>query len=165
MNATVPYVICIWVAVAVSWFAHASENPSDSNQTKPYQLCLSAFPSNQRLQTFPLKVGQLFSLQFVHSVSLTPVRDIYQIEKDQIIQIAEIFSAHGAGLPSQLNEVDATEWQHQDGQFMLHMRRSIPTLIVRVQADYQNRLIIGQQSYLLAEWHEGAVQLQPCQAY
>ena len=114
-------------------------------------LAISRFPSQ---------------LSFIHSVSLTPVRDHYQAVGRRIVQTAETFQAHGAGLPSGADEPDMTGWERHDGQFVIRMQRPIPRLIVRTDRNYFNRLNLGCRKINLNAWEDQALELTvvPCTA-
>ncbi|QIE45669.1 DUF1850 domain-containing protein [Pseudohalocynthiibacter aestuariivivens] len=101
-------------------------------------------------------------MSFIHSVSRTPVLDTYQIDAGQIVQTSEIFQAHGAGLPSLGNEMNATGWRHENGQFILDLDRPIGAMIVRVQPEYKNTLHIADQTIALASLGHSALRIAAC---
>ncbi|MFX0544171.1 DUF1850 domain-containing protein [Roseovarius sp. S1116L3] len=109
-----------------------------------------------------LEDERVFKLSFIHSVSRTPVTDVYRVENGEILQTAEIFVAHGAGLPSIANDVDATGWRHEDGQFILDMRRKTGPIPLRIQAEFKNTLHIGGTALPLADLGHSALTLAPC---
>ncbi len=125
-------------------------------------LCLSSHPANDLLGTYPLGSDGLFELGFIHSVSRTPVIDAYRIDGKGIVQTSEIFLAHGAGLPSGIDELNATGWRHENGQFILDLDRPIGTMIVRIQPEYKNTLHIADQSITLASLGQPALRIQAC---
>ena len=53
---------------------------------------------------WPLKGGEEFALEFIHSVHQSPVREIFTIEGSMICPVAARFSAFGAGMQSDLEE-------------------------------------------------------------
>ncbi len=117
------------------------------------------FPAEHELGRYPLGDQQKFALTFIHSVSKTPVRDEYRIEGNEIIQTAEIFEAHGAGLPSDTRDAGAVSWESRDGRFILHLQRPIPQLVVRTDRNYRNRLLVGGQEINLCRWEDQALEL------
>jgi len=129
-------------------------------------LSISRFPSSFILGHYPLPEEGAFSLSFIHSVSQTPVRDDYQTLGYRIIQTAETFQAHGAGLPSGADETGVTGWEHHDGHFIIRMQRPIPRLIVRTDRNYCNRLHIDGKEIDLNTWEDQALELAvvPCTA-
>lgn len=126
-------------------------------------LCLTETRGTGALVArLPLGQAATFELSFIHSVSRTPVRDLYRVEDGQIVQTAEIFLAHGAGLPSIANDIDATGWRHEDGQFILDMRRLTGPIPIRIQAEFKNTLHIAGTDLPLAELGHPALTLAPC---
>lgn len=98
-----------------------------------------------------------FTLSFIHSVSVTPVEDIYQISKGadgdyQILQTEERFLDHGQGLPSMNGEPDAHKFEYRDDKFVLYMNRPIGDLIVRLDSRFKNRLHTGMDVINLNQW-------------
>ena len=130
-------------------------------------LAISRFPSQLIVGHYPLPDDGVFSLSFIHSVSLTPVRDDYQAIDCRIVQTAERFQDHGAGLPSGADEPGATGWEHHNGHFIIRMQRPIPELIVRTDRNYRNRLHIGGREINLNAWEDQALEMAivPCTAH
>lgn len=109
------------------------------------------------LSRIPLGPEKNFSLSFIHSVSKTEVIDVYEIRDRDIVQIREIFSAHGAGLPSGPEEPGGIAWERQGSRFVLHMERPIPKLVVRTDKNYRNRLTIQGRTINLNQWEDQAL--------
>ena len=149
--------VLVAVLVACSAFGSRSDHAHSC-------LTISRFPSQVTLGNYRLPEDGGFSLSFIHSVSRTPVRDDYQAIDWRIIQTAETFQAHGAGLPSGVDEPDATGWEHSDGRFVIRMQRHIPRLVVRTDRNYRNRLHIDGQEINLNDWDDQAFELAivPC---
>ncbi|MBO6827600.1 MAG: DUF1850 domain-containing protein [Sneathiella sp.] len=98
-----------------------------------------------------------FTLSFVHSVSLTPVEDIYEVSEKadgslDILQTEERFIAHGQGLPSMNGEPDARKFEYHDNKFVLYMNRPIGDLIIRLDSRFKNRLHTGMDVINLNQW-------------
>ena len=65
-----------------------------------YTLELSSFSDGEILFSQKVQSGDKFILKYTHSVALTPVWEIFIIDKDyQIVLIETDFLDHGAGLP------------------------------------------------------------------
>ncbi len=127
----------------------------------PY-LAILTFPHEAPLARIALGADGAFALSFIHSVSLTPVRDDYVLNADGTIrQTAEVFVAHGQGLPSGVDDPGALAWQHEDGHFRLILDRPIPRLVVRTNRDYQNRLHAAGETVDLNQWRDQALHLRP----
>ncbi|WP_010138118.1 DUF1850 domain-containing protein [Oceanicola sp. S124] len=126
-------------------------------------LCLSETRGGQALvKRVPLGPDATFELSFIHSVSRTPVTDTYRIEDGRILQTSEIFMAHGAGLPSIANDMDATGWRHENGHFILDMNRYTGPIPLRIQAQFKNTLHVAGTELPLATLGHSALTLAPC---
>lgn len=122
-------------------------------------LAVSQFPEGRELMRAGLGGEQKFSLSFIHSVSRTPVEDIYRVTGNRIIQTEERFMAHGAGLPSHPEEPGGVSWEQDGETFILKMERPIPKLVVRTDKNYRNRLILGYRTINLNQWEDQALLL------
>lgn len=126
-------------------------------------LCLTETRGKgANIARLPLGDPATFELSFIHSVSRTPVRDLYRVDNGQIVQTAEIFMAHGAGLPSIANDMDATGWRHENGTFILDMHRLTGPIPIRIQAEFNNTLHIAGTDLPLADLGHSALTLAPC---
>ena len=129
-------------------------------------LSIANYRSGQQLACVKLKAGE-FALSFIHSVSLTRVEDVYQIQQQAngnylISQTEERFVAHGHGLPSMETEPDVLDFEHRDGRFILHLDRAINNLIVRLDRRFNNRLDTGQRLINLNQWPDDiGLHIQP----
>lgn len=126
------------------------------------EICLYEGYSDRELARYALGASGSFSLSFIHSVSLTPVTDIYEIRPTGIHQVAEVFEAHGAGLPSFAGDIGATEWHRENGKFILEMDRQFDRIQLRIQREYRNRLHAGEQEITLADFGADVVGMEIC---
>jgi len=135
---------------------------TETNNTHPPGYCLTIrqYPGMEPLASFPLEKENQFALTFIHSVTVTPVRDNYIMTAEGICQTSEIFESHCAGLPYSDKETDATKWEQRDGKFILHMERKIPKLVVRTDKNYKNRLHLSDQTIDLNQWEDQALLLE-----
>jgi len=94
-----------------------------------YTLVLRPFSDGEIIFKQKVQPGDKFTLKYTHSVALTPVWEIFIIDKDyQIILIETDFLDHGAGLPYTTfeNEIFVKE----EGRFKIkNMHRMILTPI------------------------------------
>lgn len=147
-----------WRTLAAGFMLAASQAGAVSLQIDDYRAA-------KPLACIPL-IDHKFSLSFIHSVSLTPVEDLYQIETDEtgeyrIVQTAERFIAHGQGLPSMEGEPDAIAFEHHNGEFVLRLRRPIPDLLVRTDRRFNNRLHTGITTINLNQWRDTGLRIAP----
>ncbi|MEH0020721.1 MAG: DUF1850 domain-containing protein [Desulfobacter sp.] len=124
-------------------------------------LVVARFPGGDELARLRLAAEPEqesgFSLSFIHSVSKTRVTDVYTARPGGIVQTSERFRAHGAGLPSHPDEPGGLSWEKQGDEFILHMERPIPRLVVRTDQNYENRLILGKTTLNLNQWEDQAL--------
>lgn len=158
LNKSIPRVV--WrLTLAVGLLALSQGASAESPERK---LCIyEGYTDNELARYSPDQTGG-FSLSFVHSVSLTPVLDTYEIRQSGIHQTAEIFEAHGAGLPSFAGDVGQTGWHSQNGKFVLEMDRQFSRIQLRIQREYLNTLHIAHQELILADLEAGSVGLEIC---
>ena len=94
-----------------------------------YTLELRPFPDGELIFKQKVKPGDKFILKYTHSVALTPVWEIFVINKDyQIVLIETDFLDHGAGLPYTTFENEI--FVEEEGRFKIkNMHRILPTPI------------------------------------
>jgi len=94
-----------------------------------YTLDLRPFSGGEIIFKQKVQPGDKFTLKYIHSVALTPVWEIFIIDKDyQIILIETDFLDHGAGLP--YTAFDQEIFVEEEGRFKIkNMHRVIPTPI------------------------------------
>ena len=94
-----------------------------------YSLELRSFSDGEIIFKQKVQPGDKFTLKYTHSVALTPVWEIFIIDKDyQIILIETDFLDHGAGLP--YSAFDQEIFVEEEGRFKIkNMHRVIPTPI------------------------------------
>ena len=94
-----------------------------------YSLELRSFSDGEIVFSQKVQPGDKFTLKYSHSVALTPVWEIFIIDKDyQIILIETDFLDHGAGLP--YSAFDQEIFVEEEGRFKIkNMHRVIPTPI------------------------------------
>ncbi|WP_417455564.1 DUF1850 domain-containing protein [Kiloniella sp.] len=126
-------------------------------------LCLYDGYSNRELVRYTLDESHKFSLSFIHSATLTPVMDIYEVRSSGIHQIAEIFETHSAGLPSFAGDVGTIKWRQQDGKFILEMDRQFTRIQLRVQREYLNSLHLGEFVITLADLKAKVLGIEMCE--
>jgi len=94
-----------------------------------YTLELRPFPDGELIFKQKVQPGDEFILKYTHSVALTPVWEMFEIDKKyQIILIETDFLDHGAGLPYTTFENEI--FVEEEGKFKIkNMHRIIPTPI------------------------------------
>jgi hypothetical protein len=93
-----------------------------------------------------IKPGDTFQLAFLHSIALSEVRDIFEVDSDyRLVLIETRFQGQGTGLPSNLAP---GEELHREGDWfrISGMRRVIPAISWRIQSQWRNRFRFGNDS-------------------
>ena len=92
-----------------------------------YTLELRSFSDDELIFKQKVQPGNKFTLKYTHSVSLTPVWEIFIIDDNyQIVLIETDFLDHGAGLPYTTFENEI--FMEEEGRFKIkNMHRFIPT--------------------------------------
>lgn len=104
-----------------------------------YTLELRSFPDGEFIFKQKAQPGDKFILKYTHSVALTPVWEIFIIDKDyQIVLIETDFLDHGAGLPYATFE-DEIFVEEEDRFKIKNMHRIMSTPIYyRIGAEREN---------------------------
>lgn len=63
-------------------------------------LLATDFKTNRYIKSWIIEEGGSFTIEYIHSVELTPVSEIYIIKDDKIVLTESYFKSYGAGLPS-----------------------------------------------------------------
>lgn len=92
-----------------------------------YTLELRSFSDGEVIFKRKVQPGNKFTLKYTHSVSLTPVWEIFIIDDNyQIVLIETDFLDHGAGLP--YAAFGQEKFINEEGKFkIINMHRIIPT--------------------------------------
>ncbi len=129
----------------------------------PVELVLRARPSGDELARTGLDAAGSFALAFRHSVTLRTVVDRYRIEDGAIVQLEQLFDAHGPGLPDAAGP--GLAFEREGDRFRVRMHRPIDRLVLRPTAASENRLLAAGSIDL---WRLGAPVLElapaPCPA-
>ena len=70
------------------------------------------------IMTFPVCEGDEFSVEFIHSVNQSPVKDVFRIENGQIVADRTIYSAFGAGVQTEIEDGQTLEFD-EDGNMVV----------------------------------------------
>ena len=99
------------------------------------------------------KIRDEFTISYIHSVELTEVREIYDVEAKDIILKETYFKSYGAGLPA------TTPYEFEitpDGFRIFDINEVIETLIYRTGAVRANhKLIIEDNEYSFLSFSKG----------
>ncbi len=87
---------------------------------------------------YPMGEGDRFSIEFKHSVNLSPVIDIYEIQGGDIYVEETVYYHFGAGVQTQLNEGETLSYG-EDGSMIvsnIHQQRNNVQYIVGTLYDH-----------------------------
>ena len=101
------------VSGAAFYVVHSRGKNSDAGQSR---LVIKDQDSGKVYDKWPLEEGGEFTIEFIHSVNKSPVRELYRIEDGKIHPFAVRFYTFGAGMYSVLEEGQTFEW---DGDAMV----------------------------------------------
>ena len=121
-------------------------------------LTLAAHPEGVRLSLIALPPDDAtFSLVYTHSVTRTPVTELYRIDGSEVVETEMRFEQHGPGLPTEA-DVGGT-FTRADGRFVVTMDRHLSEIVMQVHRDQSPRLVAGTRMLDLAQWGNRALSL------
>jgi len=114
-------------------------------------LTLTAGDTNNTLFYTPIKDNQEFSIQYIHSIHLTPVTEVFYINKKlEIVVDKTIFDTFSVGIPSDLEEGQTLKIEN--GKFVIsNINRILPYFDQRVgQVVANHQLIVDDKQIALS---------------
>lgn len=110
--------------------------------------------SGKLLHLAPVKVGEQFEVNFVHSVEQTPVREVFEVRRDLSIYLVETaYESFGAGLPTEPDE--GAKFVVEGGKTRITgLDRRIGELLVGVSPVPGHVLKIREETMVLADLAE-----------
>ncbi len=112
-------------------------------------LQASNYKSGEYLKAWLIKRGDIFEVEYVHSVQLTPVSEIYFIDDDYNIILEEsYFNSYGAGLPA----TTPYQFEIRENRFRIYnIKEIMGDLVYRtgaVRADHHIKINNKSYSFL-----------------
>lgn len=92
------------------------------------ELRLMDADTGQVYASYPMSVGQQFSVTFIHSVNKSPVIDTYEVREDGIWLVATKYYTFGAGVPTETEAGETLTYTEDGGMLISGMDRLIPQL-------------------------------------
>jgi hypothetical protein len=116
-----------------------------------YALVLSDLSTGEQYASYPIKIGDEFSITFTHSVNKTPVTDYYKITSiNAIDNIACKYYGFGAGVQTELNEGETL--RYEDGAMIIeNINKRFETLIYAIKQNSTHHLSINGEDIFLPE--------------
>ena len=121
-------------------------------------LTLTGHPDGARLSALALPPDDTsFALAYTHSVTRTPVTELYRVDGSEFVETEMRFEQHGPGLPT---EADAGgTFTRSEGRFVVTMDRRLSEIVMQVHRDQSPRLVAGTRMLDLAQWGNRALAL------
>lgn len=95
-----------------------------------YQLVLQNAETKEVYASYPMETGGIFSVEFIHSVNRSPVRDFYEIRPDGDIYVIQTnYYGFGAGVQTELNPGEILEYGDDGSMQIKNINIRIPELI------------------------------------
>ena len=124
--------------------------PGESADNLLLQILLH--PEGDLLRQVPVRPGDLFRLEYIHSSDGTPVRDIFRVEKDgHFVILEEHYLWYGAGLESHPQAIISF-----DGDCTrVTVNRNLQQLLLRIGRVSNQVILLGDTRIALAELAPG----------
>ena len=116
-----------------------------------YRLVLKDAESGKIYSSYDLEPGDTFSVEFIHSVNRSPVRDIYTVGEDNEIYVTStVYYGFGAGVQTEIAEGETLEYK--DGAMIVgNINKKIPYLAYFVGTVSDHVLGVGEKEISLRE--------------
>ena len=90
-------------------------------------------PSTQeQYASYEVKVGDIFSIEFIHSVNKSPVIDYFEIREDGIYGVKTVYYGFGAGVPTELEEGQELSYGEDGSMIISGFELKMSSLIYRI---------------------------------
>lgn len=81
----------------------------------PYLLQVVDIKNDRVVLEFPFRQGEDLTLEYTHSVQLTPVREIFRVQDGQLVLVETVYESLGVGLPYGAEG----NFENREGKFFL----------------------------------------------
>lgn len=109
-----------------------SETASAERESGCGRLILEDPSEETEYAAYEVSVGDIFSIEFVHSVNKSPVIDYFEIREDGIYGIRTVYYGFGAGVPTDLEEGQELSFGEDGSMIISGFERKMSSLIYRV---------------------------------
>ena len=146
---------CILIFVAILCIGLSA-----CSRSQTYFLRVDNLDTGEVLHNIPVKPGDQFYLDYIHSVSKTPILDTFQIDsKGEIILVEEDFQWYGSGLEFVDHEGVRIIHSKEGGSKVL-LERYFPCLLLKVGWIGEQRLTLNGRAISLLDVANGGDSLK-----
>ena len=115
-----------------------------------YHLVLRNSQTGQIYEEYPIREGDRFSVEFVHSVNKSPVRDIYEVRDNTDLYVVETdYFAVGAGVQTELNPGETLSYGEDGSMQVKNINIKLDPLTYMVGTVSDHILRIGEREVSL----------------
>lgn len=102
-------------------------------------------------ETFTVREGSEFAVEFIHSVNKSPVKDVFVIRGGKIVADRTVYSAFGAGVQTEIDEGQILEYDGNGNMVVSGFDTVFPSVRYIVGTVYDHVLYIEGASISLTE--------------
>ncbi|GAB7140582.1 hypothetical protein RsTz2092_05320 [Deferribacterales bacterium RsTz2092] len=117
----------------------------------PSRLVLTNADTGEEYAHWAYSDGMEFSVEFIHSVHRSPVRDTFQVRGCKLYPIATTFTSYGAGMQTELNEGEELRYNKDGTMTIIGFKNSFKRLNYIVGTVSDHILYIGGQNISLRD--------------
>ena len=115
------------------------------------KLALCYQQTDEVIKTFDVEEGSTFSVEFIHSVNKSPVKDVFVIRNGKIYADKTIYSAFGAGVQTEVEEGQSLTYDENNNMVVSGFDIEFPKVKCIVGTVSDHILEIGEESISLTE--------------
>ncbi|MBQ8758761.1 MAG: DUF1850 domain-containing protein [Clostridia bacterium] len=112
-------------------------------------LCYSE--NDEVIRTFDVAEGTEFSVEFIHSVNKSPVKDVFVVKEGKIFADRTIYATFGAGVQTEVEEGQTLGYDEEGNMIVSGFDMEFPRVNCIVGTVYDHVLEIGGESISLTE--------------
>lgn len=114
-------------------------------------LVLSDSQTGQVFARYPMEEGETFSVEFIHSVNKSPVKDVYEIRDGEIWNTQCIYYGFGAGVEEELLEGETLSYGDNGEMIISGIDHQMDQMIIVVGTISDHTLTVGDESVSLRD--------------
>ncbi len=142
-KALITAVIVLATVTAVAFFWNSCG--------KGTTLLLYDTETGKTYRTFSVSEGTEFSVEFIHSVNKSPVKDVFVIRNGEIVADRTVYSAFGAGVQTEIEDGQTLEYDSEGNMVVSGFNIVFPEVKYIVGTVYDHVLCIEGESISLTE--------------